>query len=448
MAGLSSTLEIARATLLNEQVLIQTASHNIANADNKAYARQTANVVTNPAQRIHPGWVGSGAHIDKITQARDQYVEQQLMASTAQESDYRTRSSFLETIGTYLKDDGATGISSDLGKFWDAWDAISQNPGGIAERQGVVSAAESLAGTLQSTNANLTALKQKIQSQTGDTIAKINNLMGEIADYNKDITRMETGDKSANDLRDLRYQALSDLSQLVGISYTEESNSSVTVTLKDGATPVTLVSNQNAGSLSFDQGTGLVSYTDADGNTIGPDPNNLSGGTLAGLLVSSQKTTDFSNRLNTLAGELIQQVNDTYDPAHVQKVFEGSGAADIVVNSTFDNPTNVDASHASNIADLQNTKLTNLGNSRFSDYLGAIQQQVGLDQQDASSRADFQQALFQQLQTQQQSVSGVSIDEETIDLLKYQQIYQAAAKIVNITQTLLNTVIGMVGSTA
>ena len=325
---------------------------------------------------------------------------------------------------------------------------LARTPGGIVERQGVVSAAESLVGTLQSTNANLSALKQKIQSQTGDTVTKINNLLSEIADYNKNIISLENGDNPANDLRDLRYQALSDLSQLVGISYTEEANGSVTVTLKDGTTPITLVSDQDSGSLSFDQGTGLVSYTDADGNTIGPNPNNLSGGRLAGLLAASQKTTDFSNRLNTLAGELIQQVNDKYDPAHVQKVFEGSSSADIAVNSTFANPSNVDASHALDIADLQNTKLTNLADSRFSDYIGAIQQKVGLDQQDASSRADFQQALVQQLQTQQQSVSGVSIDEETIDLLKYQQIYQAAAKIVSITQTLLNTVIGMVGSTA
>jgi flagellar hook-associated protein 1 len=444
MAGLSSTLEIARNILLSEQLLIQTASHNIANADNKAYARQTVNVVTNPAQRFHAGWIGTGARIDNITQARDQYVEQQLMASTARESDYRTRSSFLETIGTYLKDDGITGLSSDLGRFWDAWDALSQNPGGIVERQGVVSTAESLAGTLQSTNANLTALKEKIQSRTGDTVIKINNLLSEIADYNRNIKSLENGGNSANDLRDLRYQALSNLSQLVGISYTEEANGSFTITLKDGTTPITLVSDQNSGSLSFDLGTGLVSYTDADGNAIGPNPNSLSGGTLAGLLASSQKTTDFSNRLNTLAGELIQQVNDKYDPAHVQKVFEGSSSADIAVNSTFANPTNVDASHALDIADLQNTKLTNLENSRFSDYIGAIQQQVGLDQQDASSRADFQQALVLQLQAQQQSVSGVSIDEETIELLKYQQIYQAAAKIVNITQTLLNAVIEMV----
>jgi flagellar hook-associated protein 1 len=447
MAGLNSTLEIAKNTLLNQQVLIQTASHNISNADNKAYARQKVNVVTNPAERITAGWVGSGSHIDKITQIRDQYVEQQLMTSTAQQSDFSTRSSFLEQIGSYLNDDGNVGISSDLGKFWDAWDALSQNPEGIVERQGVVSATDTLVGTLRSTNEDLTALKQKIQSQTGDTVPKINDLLSKIAGYNKTITSLETSGQPANDLRDLRYQSLNDLSQMMGFSYTEEANGSVAVSLQDGSTSVALVSNQNAGSLLYDQGTGLVSYKDASGNIIAPTTNNLSGGSLAGLLAASQKTTDYGTQLNTMVGELITQVNDHYDPVdHLQKVFDGSKAADIAVNGTFKNLTSINANYASDLAGLQNTQFVNLQNSRFIDYLGNIQQQIGLDQQDATSRADFQDALAQQLETQRQSVSGVSIDEEMIDLLKYQQVYQAAAKIVSVTQQLLNTVIGMVGT--
>jgi flagellar hook-associated protein 1 len=446
MAGLSSTLEIAKSTLLNETVLIQTASHNISNAENKAYARQKANLVTNPAYRIQAGWLGMGARIDQITQVRDRYVEQQLMTGIAQQSDYSTRSSFLESVGTYLRDDGSTGISSDLGEFWDAWDALSQNPDGIVERQGVISAAATLVGTLQGSQANLTALKQTIQSETGDTVTKINDLLSKIASYNKSITSFEISGQPANDLRDLRYEALADLSQFIGFSSTEETNGSVTISLQDGSTSITLVSNQNAGKLLYDRGTALVSYQDAAGNTIAPDSNNLSGGSLAGLLTSSQKTTGFNNRLNTLAGELILQVNTIYDPTLVQKVFDGSGAADIAVNSIFKNPTNINADRASDIADLQNSQLTNLGNGRFIDYLGDIQQQIGLDQDDASSRADFQEALVQHLQTQQQSISGVSIDEEMIELLKHQQVYQAAAKIVNTTQQLLSAVIGMVGS--
>jgi flagellar hook-associated protein FlgK len=446
MAGLSTTLEIAKSTLLNEQVLIQTTSHNISNAENKAYARQKANLVTNPAYRTQAGWLGLGARVDQVFQVRDQYVEQQLMTGIAQQSDYSTRSGFLESIGTYLKDDGATGISNDLGKFWDAWDALGQNSGGIVERQGVISAAETLADKLQVSQASLTALRQNIQSQTGYTVTKINDLLNKIASYNKSISSFEASGKPANDLRDLRYQALTDLSELIGFSYTEEANGSISISLQDGSTSVSLLSDQNAGKLLYDQGTGLVSYQDPAGNSIAPASNDLSGGKLAGLLASSQKTTDFSNRLDILAAELIVQVNTIYDPTLVQKVFDGTAASDIAVNAAFKDPASINAEPALDIADLQNTQLTNLGNSRFIDYLGDIQQQIGLDQQDASSRADFQGALVEHLETQQQSVSGVSIDEEMIELLKHQQVYQAAAKIVNTTQRLLDAVIGMVGT--
>lgn len=441
MAGLSSTLEIARTTLLNQQILIQTASHNIANAENQAYARQKVNQITNPAYRMQGGWVGTGARIDTITQVRDQYIDQRLLASTSQASDYRTRAGFLETIGSYLNDTGEVGLSQDLGRFWDAWDGLSQNPTGLSERQGVISAAESLASSFRSTQTNLTSLKEKIQSQTTDTVTRINTLLNEIADYNYTIIGLESGGDSANDLRDSRFQALTELSQLAGISYVEEANGSLTVSLKDGGTTVTLVSNHEAGSLAFDQPSGLVSYTDASGSTYGPDPNALVGGTLAGLLASAQKTTEFNDRLVTMADELINQVNNLYGDT----VFYSDATAILAVSDSFKDPATLNADPATAIAELQNTRLAALDDSRLIDYLGAIQQQIGLDQQDASSRADFQETLAEYLGAQQQSVSGVSIDEEMIDLLQYQQIYQAAAKIVETTRTLLNTVIEMAG---
>ena len=86
MPGLTSTLEIARSTLLSEQLKIQTASNNIANADNKYYARQRVHSVTNPASQIAAGWIGNGTRADLITQIRDQYIDQQLLTSNSQES--------------------------------------------------------------------------------------------------------------------------------------------------------------------------------------------------------------------------------------------------------------------------------------------------------------------------------------------------------------------------
>lgn len=445
MAGLNSTLEIARNTLLNEQVQIQIASYNIANADNTAYARQKANLTANPATRIQAGWIGTGARIDSITQVRDQYVERQLLASTAQESEYSTRAGLLETLGTYVNDTGNTGLSAELGDFWDAWDTLSQDPTGTVARQGVISAAESLAESFHTTQTNLTAMKDDLQSQTGDTVEKINSLLERIADYNYSIIGMESGGDSANDLRDLRYQALTKLSAELGISFIEEDNGAVTVTLQDGSDTITLVSDNKSGELAYDTGTGLVSYTDTEGSAFTPDPNTLSGGTLAGLLSSLAEVTAVNDQLDTLVSEFVDQVNALHSSGTSGvSVFDGNTMADITVSSDFANPDNVNGEQASAIADLQNTKWVNLNDSTFTGYLSSIQQQIGLDEEEATSQAEYQQALVNYFQTKQQSVSGVSIDEETIDLIKFQQIYQAAAKIVNTTQGLLTTIIEMV----
>jgi len=125
---------------------------------------------------------------------------------------------------------------------------------------------------------------------------------------------------------------------------------------------------------------------------------------------------------------------------------EGFKAGDMAVDAAFV----VDSTQAVAIADLQSHRFageageSDLGNATFLEYLSRTQEQVGLDQQDALSEADFQAALLEHLQAQQQSVSGVSIDEEMVDLIKFQQIYQAAAKVITHAAEMLDTAIQMV----
>ncbi len=166
MPGLTSTLEISRNTLLNEQLKIQTASNNIANADNKNYARQRVNTVTNPSTFIAAGWIGNGTRADQITQIRDQYIEQQLLGSISQEADFRTRSNQIGVISAQLSDDGTTGLAGDLGAFWDAWEALSQNPNGLVEKDGVLAKTKNLVATIQDAQSSLTTAVQGIDAQS------------------------------------------------------------------------------------------------------------------------------------------------------------------------------------------------------------------------------------------------------------------------------------------
>jgi flagellar hook-associated protein 1 len=441
MAGLSGTLQIAKNTLLNQQILIQTATHNIANADNKAYARQRVSLATNIPYRIQAGWIGTGAMVEKISQVRDEYIEQQLMTSLSRESDYRTRSSYLEQIGTYLMDDGEVGISMRLRDFWDSWDSLSQNPPGLTEREQVITNANNLVETIRQNSSDLETLSRNIQNETGSTVDTINTLVSQIASYNQEIMSLEVTGKNANDLRDARYQTLLDLTEMLQVSYREETDGSLTLDVSDGAATINLVSHQHEGQLHYSSATQLVSYTDAGGSTITPASNSLSGGSLNGLLIAREKTQVYQDRLNTFTAELITQVNSAHG---TQPVFDGTSAADILVNAAFQTAATVNADQALAISELQHTRFAALDSSRFVEYLGAIQQQIGLEQADSASRADFNEALSLQLESLQQSTSGVSIDEEMIDLIKFQQVYQAAAKVVSVTHGLLTSVIDMV----
>lgn len=441
MGGLSSTLEIAKSTLLSEQVHIQVTSHNIANADNKAYARQRAVQVTNPATITSAGWVGNGARITRITQDRDQWVEGQLMGSVSREFDFKTRASLLASIGSYLKDDGDSGLSSDLGEFWNSWDMLSQSPGGMSERNGVLSASKALTQTLRTRYGDLASLSEDVKDQTASTVSQINALLARVADYNKTITKLESTQRKANDLRDLRHQALMDLSKLVHIDSTEQANGSVLVSLTDGANTVDLVSDQYSGKVQYDRVTQSLSYVDAYGNAVSPVSNSLAGGSLNGLLYALGKTNEYMVHLDTFATALISAVNGLHD---TPPVFEGTSAGDIQVSGGFQVLANIDGTKALGMADLQNQGLSDLGGARLSEYLAGIQQGIGLDQQEALSRGDFNEALVLELEAHQQSVSGVSIDEEMIELLKHQQIYQAAAKVATTANEMLKTTIEMV----
>ncbi|MEM5788740.1 MAG: hypothetical protein AAGU11_15630, partial [Syntrophobacteraceae bacterium] len=145
MPGLTLSLETAKNTLLNMQVQLQTASHNISNAESKGYARQKVILAANPANWSSGGWLGTGAGVVTVMQMRDQYIEQQLMRSISDESQYGGLASQLDTIQAVFSDDGSTGISEALGDFWDTWDRLAQSPDGVSEQSALYESAKNLA---------------------------------------------------------------------------------------------------------------------------------------------------------------------------------------------------------------------------------------------------------------------------------------------------------------
>jgi flagellar hook-associated protein 1 len=429
MPGLTLTLETAKQTLLNTQVQIQTASHNISNAGNKGYARQTALVESNAAVYTPSGWLGTGATATQVVETRDQFVEQQLRNAISDESQYTNESTELSSIQTAFNDNGSTGISQALGAFWDSWSQLVQDPGSLSNQTGVYQAAQNLATTIQSTSQRLnTIATDEIPGKLQDTVDQANTLINKIADLNTAIANSESSGFPANDLRDSRYQALSDLSALIPVQYSQDSNGVVTVTTTDQNGPLTIVSGGTATPITTS--------------------STITGGQFGGLTSSLADVNGYIDRLNDFAGTLITQVNTIHNQNGGPDVFTGTDASTITASTDFlsGQSTADENTRASQMSSLQESTITFTDGkqSTFSQYLSDIQNQVGTDSQIAQTNESFNTALHTQLDTQQQSVSGVTIDEETVNLLQFQQVYQAAAKVIDLANQMLSAVINIV----
>ncbi|MGC9195546.1 MAG: flagellar hook-associated protein FlgK [Syntrophobacteraceae bacterium] len=425
MAGLALTLNTAEDCLLNTQTELSTSSNNIANANTAGYAVETAAQTQDPSVWSTGGWIGTGASITSISEARNNFIEQQLMNANTSDSYYTNLSSELTTVQAAASDSGSNGISQALGNFFDSWSTLAQDPTGPAAQQSVYSAAQSLATAIQSTYSQLNQVAGQIPSQITDTVNQANTLIQQIQTLNQSI--LTTGQVSQpNSLIDQRYEAMDQLSQLIPVSFSTESNGSVDVsTIESGAS------------------TNLV--LGATSSTPIASSSGITGGELGGLLQAQTSLSGYMAQFDDFAQTLESQVNT----ASGLTIFSGAGASSITANSSFLSGLSADSLSSltqsmSSLQDSTSVTFTDGTTSSLQQYLSSIQDTIGSDVQSANNNQTYYDSLKTQLQNQQQSVSGVSLDQEMVDVIQYQQIYQAAAKVVETTSTLMNTAINMV----
>jgi flagellar hook-associated protein 1 FlgK len=97
------------------------------------------------------------------------------------------------------------------------------------------------------------------------------------------------------------------------------------------------------------------------------------------------------------------------------------------------------------IADLANKKLTMTGGSTtLTGFYSSTVGKVGLAVQNTNTDASQSRAMLTQLNNLRDSVSGVSLDEELANLIKYQKAYQGAAQLISSGQQMMDTILNMI----
>jgi flagellar hook-associated protein 1 len=456
--AISDILNSGRSSLIAQQRALRVNGNNIANVNTPGYARQRAVLQSVPTS------AGGGVRVSGVEQVVDRFVETRLLGQSSTAAGASARRDLLENVQN-LFPVGDASVNGAVQDFFAAANELSAHPEDLAARNELLNRAESLAGKLRSSAQGLGAVQREADDRVTANVADANSILKRVADLNRSIALEEgTTGSSANELRDQRRAALGDLANLVGIRTVEKDDGSVDVFTRTG---VSLVSGGDAKQLGARLGTsvGLDGAPLHDVGVVAPDDSLIPLGSDPGgeigarLVVRDDDVPTHAAALDAIATTIRDAVNGVQtDPAGRDldglvgsALFAGTGAADLTVALT--DPRGIAAAQSTDpndnanalaLTNLQSVTFAGLGGQTISDAMGTLQTDVGASVRDATDAEAVQDGLLANVQAQRDAVSGVSLEEEFTDLIRFQRAFQAAAQLITVGDNMLQELIGMV----
>ncbi len=480
MAGISQILETARRAMLAHQYGLAVTGHNIANAGTAGYSRQRVELSATAPLATQSGLLGTGVMVSSVSRLHERFIDQQIRSSGTSlglaTADYR----ILSQIEAMYNEPSDSSLSSVMTSFFESWQDLSTNPSDPTARNALMMQGKLVADTFRQLHSDMTGVRTSLRDDLTSKVDQINALTAEIGTLNGQITNALASGQTPSDLQDLRDTKLDALAGLANIQVHEDSRGCMTVSLGGNV----IADNGYAETLKVAQGpAAVISGSSFDQLRIvtgqGMDVS-ITGGEAGGVLKSyNTAIPDALGRLDRLAEGLINEVNRLHatgyglgnPPVTGINFFKGTDAETIGLDLTdtsggaaagsAPNADNIAASSlpsaAGNndiallIAGAFNRKpLTGAGGETLLDGLSLSQYysvsvtRVATAVNAASTQAESQELVSIQLAAQRDSVSGVSVDEELTNMIKFQRAFDAAAKMVSTVDEMYQTLLNMV----
>jgi flagellar hook-associated protein 1 FlgK len=473
--GINSILNIATTGITMSRVAIEVTSENIANVNTDGYSRQTVAFKSGPTNNANGFPLGTGVQLAAVQRNHDELLQLQLVKGNSAYGESSVKEKALNQIEPFFNELTTEGLGQGVEDFFDSWQDLSTNPSGTAERQTVLSRSQILVDTFHRTNTNLSDSLNSADSSLDGIAQSITDAAKSIASLNEQILQTERLGGNANELRDQRDYLTQEMATKVGVSYSEQSDGTLTISLPGGET---LVEGNTYGTVTTrDNASGLndIIFTSSGGvetdvtSTIGGADNSLGeiGGTLQ---VRDEIVPGYLARLDEMANQLVSAVNTVHSAGYgldgTQNNFfdpAGTTAASISISSTLtidkiaaatQDPTSAasgpgDNRNALALAQLKDASLTftvdgTSTTSTVASYYNAFVSSIGIDTQNAGNATLQNNSFLKQLNALRESNSGVSLDEELTNLIKYQRAFEASARMITTASEMLDTLLGMI----
>lgn len=566
--GLNGALGIASNALEVFSTGIQVAGQNIANANTPGYIQEQLNVTTAPSYQAGNLVLGTGSEALGVTQQIDQYLQGEIYSANSNYSASNQLNTVYTSLQQQLQALGDNSLSSQMSDFSAALNSLANQPSSATLSAQAVDAGTQLASAITSLRSSIDEQRQQANVNVQTLTTQANTLINQIAQLNPQITQMEaagTSTSQAGSLRDQRYQALNQLSQILPITYTNNPDGSVTVytgsnylvmgtqtqqletvpSTDDGMGTLDVqlsVSGEqlNAGSSGsgsliatmqgrdtvlggFEQnldtltsnlisqfnqvyasGQGNAAYSSVTSTNSVSDPsaalnqaglaftpqngtfqievtNTVTGQTSTSTIDVNLNGTGSDTTLNSLASQIngvanlsasvtpdghlqinaannyqIQFANDssnTLADLGINTFFTGSDSTNIGVNSDVSQNPQLfasaqgggpsDGSNALALSQFASNPISALNGQSLNGYYNSIVTNIGNSASAETAMSTSLNDYSQSLTSQQQQISGVSLDQEAIQIMQYQQSYTASAKMVTTVDQLFQTLLNM-----
>lgn len=460
---------------------VTTAGNNMANVNNPDYARQRVIIGEDGMVQTLAGPQGTGVEIQGFEHMRDKVLDRELLRETSlnasltaqqaalgkaesslgQEISRSGDSPFID--GATADDGGIGGIAESINNFFNAFHSLSANPGSDAEKESLLQKADILTEKLNVTAERFDDLHDDLALQVSTDIGSANQMIEEIARLNAEISRAESSSAGqALSLRDQRQGVLEDLSQIMQVKVEDIQDSAgqirVYVPTVGGDQPtIDLVERGRFKEISFnDPAGGVPTFTVGDDDV----QVEIKAGRVHGALESrGGAIADYRRGLDGLARELVTAVNDIYTggSATATTFFSDTGnaaeftaagitlASDLsatTLRTTNDAAQNLgDNTLVLEIAELDDTKIAGLGERDFASFYRSTVTDLGENVAKVDARLEDEQIVFKQLKEQREAVSGVNLDEEMTDMMKYQRAFEATGKLIRAIDEMLDVIV-------
>jgi flagellar hook-associated protein 1 FlgK len=460
MPSILSGLDSAQQSLAAHQFALSISQRNVANANDPAYTRQDA-VFSSIGDGTTSGISGVSIHA-----SRDRFLDHSISRELESLGENSVAYDALQQIDAILGGNSGESLQQALSNFFDSFSSLTTAPEDMVLRQQVLSSANALAGEFQRIYAGIQQVQTSEDRSLIYTVDTINSITAQIADLNKQIP-IAQGIKSESEftLRDSRQQLLEQLSGLIDISYYETESGSITVTTRQGGL---LIAGDQSYDLKLTQlAAGSFLSVQLDGTDI---TASLESGELGGRIkVRDTIIAGYLSALDDMAATLISRVNEQHAEgsdfngapggdlfAPFVQIIPGSNVGCVrTMSVAVTDPKLIAAADAdADVGDNTNTQLlAGIGDEKLFaastetvyQYYARLIYQIGSAENTAEDNITVQNNLLEQLKNQRGASFGVNLDEEAINIIKYQKAYQASARYANVLDALSNEILELLG---